>query len=120
MNTFLLLLLAMGTTLVDKIGGRRKKRSKKRSRKKRGGGLVSTLKKHKTAVGAAVGAAAEFADSYLKPMAERAYGDAALAKEERKASALARWIVHEQCPMFNARKTYRETKPPGIATSKDV
>lgn len=52
-------------------------------------------------------AAADWVDSYAKPMAERVYGDAALPIAERDAAVLARYIVKKGLRAFNKRELKR-------------
>ena len=52
---------------------------------------------------ATIEAAAEWIDSYAKPMAERVYGDAALPMAERNAALLGRYIVNSGLRTFNKR-----------------
>jgi hypothetical protein len=58
-----------------------------------------------------------FAESYLKPMLERVYGDAATPLNERQATSLARWIAHNGLTRINARDVKRSAGLPGL---KDV
>ena len=60
-----------------------------------------------------VGLAADFVDSYCKPMALRVYGDAALSKSERDAAVVARHIIGLRLDKFNARALRREAGYPG-------
>jgi|TARA_R100000501_G_scaffold10060_3_gene19948 hypothetical protein len=52
---------------------------------------------------ASVAAALEFADDYLKPMAHRVFGDAALPIEQRQAAQLAKIILKARVEILNAR-----------------
>ena len=69
---------------------------------------------------AAVEAATVMIEQYLKPMAERAYGDAALAKEDKNAAVLAKWIVKNKPQSINTRELYRKIKLPGMDKSEKV
>lgn len=66
-------------------------------------------------------AAAEWIDSYAKPMAERVYGDAALPAAERDAAMLARYIVKKGLRAFNKRELKRsphKTALPSLRNAK--
>jgi hypothetical protein len=63
--------------------------------------------------------AAEFVDSYLLPMAERVYGGAASAPEERNAATLAKWIAKHKPAILNARDMLR-LKLPGLRNADAV
>lgn len=52
-------------------------------------------------------AAADFVDSYAKPMAERVYGDAALPMVERHAAMLAKYIRRQGLRAINKRELKR-------------
>jgi hypothetical protein len=67
-----------------------------------------------------VGYAAHLVDSYFKPMAERAYGEAALPESERNASTLAKRIFKDHPTQINAREVRREWKLPGLKTANQV
>jgi hypothetical protein len=53
-------------------------------------------------------------EDYLKPMAERVYGDAAAPISERRAMTLARWIAHNGHRRINARDVKRSAGLPGL------
>jgi putative DNA primase/helicase len=53
-------------------------------------------------------------ETYLKPMSERVYGDAAVPLVERHAMTLARWIAHKRIPLINAREVKRSAGLPGL------
>jgi hypothetical protein len=63
---------------------------------------------------AAVAGAATLIEDYLKPMAERSYGDAALPQAERDAAVLAKWIKRERPAILNASKVRRTAKLQGL------
>lgn len=46
-------------------------------------------------------------EQYLKPMTERAYGDAAYSNVERNAATLAKWIVKTKAERINTREIQR-------------
>lgn len=52
-------------------------------------------------------AAADFVDSYAKPMAERVYGDASLPLVERHAAILAKYIQRQRMRAINKRELKR-------------
>jgi hypothetical protein len=53
-------------------------------------------------------------EEYFLPMAECAYGDAALPKVERNATLLARQILKRRPPKISPREVQREWKVPGL------
>ena len=53
-------------------------------------------------------------ETYLKPMSERVYGDAAVPLTERHAMTLARWIAHKHMARINARDVKRSAGLPGL------
>ena len=59
----------------------------------------------------AVGYAAHFIDDYFKPMAKRAYGDAALPTAERGAATIAHIVVKERFATVNASALRQRTLP---------
>lgn len=63
---------------------------------------------------AAIEAAMMMIERYLKPMAERAYGDAALPKAERDASVLAKRIIREKLEVVNIREIQRAAGLSGL------
>lgn len=65
-------------------------------------------------------AALELADDYIKPMALRVYGDAALPPVERNAATLARHIVKNKVARLNGRDIRREWRLPGLKTADAV
>jgi len=65
-------------------------------------------------------AALELADEYIKPMALRVYGDAALPPVERNAATLARYIVKNRPPQVNAGDIRRHWRLPGLKTADAV
>ena len=64
--------------------------------------------------------AVELAENYIKPMALRVYGDAALPPVERNAATLARHIVKNKVVRLNARDIRREWRLPGLKTADAV
>jgi len=52
--------------------------------------------------GATMEAACAFMSDYVRPMAERVYGDAALPESDRRLVGLARWIKRHKIARFNA------------------
>jgi hypothetical protein len=74
-----------------------------------------------TAVSArAFAAAALLVGDYFMAMAERVYGDAAAAHEDRNAATLARWIVRERPTEVHVRRIQREVRLPGLRTADDI
>ena len=69
---------------------------------------------------AAVLAAAGLVDDYLKPMAERVFGDAALPEGDRIAATVARWILRERPAVLNARDLRRKARLPGLREAEKV
>jgi hypothetical protein len=67
-----------------------------------------------------VAAAAALANDYFAPMAERAYGDAALPEAERSAATVGRWILKSVPSVVNARDLRREVRLPGLREAKKV
>ncbi|WP_119458536.1 YfjI family protein [Rhodospirillaceae bacterium SYSU D60014] len=68
---------------------------------------------------ALIGAVA-LVEDYFKPMAERAYGDAALPEDERNAATLARWIRRERPALLNARDLRRRVRLPGLRSADKI
>jgi hypothetical protein len=68
----------------------------------------------------AFAAAAHFVADYLMPMAERVYGDAATAAEERNATTLARWIWKTRPQEMHARKLQRDVRLPGLKAAEEI
>lgn len=66
--------------------------------------------------GEAVQASISMIDGYFKPMAERAYGDAALSSADRDAAALAKWLQRTKPDRINLRDLQRGG---GIPALKD-
>ncbi len=62
---------------------------------------------------AAFTAAAALMDGYFLPMAERTFGDAAVAPAERDAALLAKWIMRTKPDHVNARQLQRAGILPG-------
>jgi hypothetical protein len=52
-------------------------------------------------------AAIGLVDGYFLPMAQRVFGEAAIAEDERRAQELARWILRHRPKQFNARQVRR-------------
>lgn len=69
---------------------------------------------------AATIAAIAFVEEYLKPMARRVYGDAALPAANRGAATLARWIAHERLTTMNLRDLRRTVRLPGLRTAAEI
>lgn len=69
---------------------------------------------------ASLGAAVDLADAYLKPMALRVYGDAALPPAERHAATVARYIVRNRLARVNAGDVRRRWRLPGLKTADAV
>jgi len=65
-------------------------------------------------------AAATLLDDYFIPMAERTYGDAATARQDRDAATLARWIMRERPAEVHIRRLQREVRLPGLRTAEDI
>jgi len=77
--------------------------------------LSSTTRQENFAVSyAAVEAATVMVEEYLKPMAKRAYGDAALPEEEKNAATLVKWTIKNKVEQVNVRDLYRTIKLPGL------
>lgn len=68
----------------------------------------------------AVAGAAALVTDYFIPMAERAYGDAALPEADRMAATLARWIMRERPARINTRDLIRSVRLPGLRTGEKV
>lgn len=68
----------------------------------------------------AVAGAITLADGYFTPMAQRAYGDAAVPEKERHAATVARWITKEQVTLVNARNLRRQVRLPGLSEADKV
>ncbi|MFC1672654.1 DUF3987 domain-containing protein [Pseudomonadota bacterium] len=83
--------------------------------------LSSTTRQESFSVSyAAIEAATVMIEQYLKPMAERAYGDAALSKAERDAAALAKWIVKNEPKLINVREIQRMSGIPSLKKVDEV
>lgn len=67
-----------------------------------------------------VGCAAHLMGEYFIPMAERAYGDAALPEVQRHAATLAKAIRERRVREFNARTLRREWGLPGLRDARAV
>ena len=68
----------------------------------------------------AIEAATVMVDTYLKPMAARAYGDASLPQAERNAATLAKKIIKEGWQRINTRELQRKERLPGMKTAGDI
>jgi len=68
----------------------------------------------------AINAAAALVEDYLKPMAERVFGDATLPEGDRLAAVLARWILRESPTILNARDIRRKARLPGLREADKV
>lgn len=66
------------------------------------------------------GYAAHLVDEYFKPMARRAYGDAALPEAERHAAAMARHIQHNGLVKFSTTDIRRTWKIPSLNKADKV
>ena len=64
--------------------------------------------------------AADLVDEYFLPMAERAYGDAALPMVERHAAMIAQRILKLHPKKINTREIQREWKLPGLGEAKAI
>lgn len=83
--------------------------------------LSSTTRQESFAVSyAAVEAATVMIEQYLKPMAERAYGDASLPQIERNAATLAKWIDKNKPERINVREVQRSAGLPGLQKAEDA
>jgi hypothetical protein len=83
--------------------------------------LSSTTRQENFAVGyAAIEAATVMIEDYLKPMAERAYGDAALSKVERNAATLAKWILKNNMGRVNTREIQRKAGLPSLQKAEGI
>jgi hypothetical protein len=69
---------------------------------------------------AAVGAAATLIEDYFKPMAERAFGSAALPPEERDAAAIANWVLQARPEVLNTRELRRDVRLPGLTRAEEI
>jgi hypothetical protein len=67
-----------------------------------------------------VAGAAALLDDYFRPMAERAYGDAALPEADRLAATLGRWIMRERPETVNASDIRRRLRLPGLSEASKV
>jgi hypothetical protein len=67
---------------------------------------------------AALAAAVEMFDSWAAPMAQRAFGAAAVTVEDRNAAALAKWLRRTGAKSFNARAARLGEGGPGGALRK--
>lgn len=68
----------------------------------------------------AVEAATVMIDDYLKPMASRAFGDAALTDKERNAAILATWILKNRPNEINSREISRGAATPKLRKAEDI
>ena len=59
-------------------------------------------------------------DDYLKPMAVRAFGDAAIPDRDRKAATLAKWIIKTRPKRINVRELQRGAGMPNLGTREDI
>ncbi len=69
---------------------------------------------------ATIEAAAEWIDSYAKPMAERVYGDAALPSADRNAALLARYLIKSGLRTFNKRALKRSPHKSALPSLRDA
>ena len=65
-------------------------------------------------------AAAGLVEGYFMPMAERVFGDANAAEDERRAATLARWILNERPTEVHVRAMTREVRLPGLRSVDEV
>jgi Protein of unknown function (DUF3987) len=65
-------------------------------------------------------AAAGLVEGYFMPMAERVFGDANAADDERRAATLARWILKERPTEVHVRAMTREVRLPGLRSVDEV
>jgi hypothetical protein len=65
-------------------------------------------------------AAAHLLGDYFTPMAERVYGDAAIAMADRNAATLARWIKSERPSEVYVRHLQREVRLPWLTTADAI
>jgi hypothetical protein len=65
-------------------------------------------------------AAAALLGDYFTPMAERVYGDAAIAMADRNAATLARWIKSERPDEVHVRHLQREARLPWLTTADAI
>ena len=63
---------------------------------------------------AAVASAAHLIEDYYRPMAVRAFGEAALPAEERNAATIGRRIIAKRLGRINAAEIRRKWKLPGL------
>jgi hypothetical protein len=68
----------------------------------------------------AFAAAALLISDYFIPMAERVYGDAAAAKQDRNAATLARWIYETRPTEVHVRHLQREVRLPALKVADDI
>lgn len=68
----------------------------------------------------AVAAAANILNGYFRPMAERAYGDAAVPEVDRLAATLARWIMRNQPDSINISEIARKARLVGLRDASKV
>ena len=68
----------------------------------------------------AIAAACGLLDSYLIPMAERVYGDAAARTVDRNAATLARWIDKHLPREVHVRHMQREVRLSGLTTAEAI
>jgi hypothetical protein len=64
--------------------------------------------------------ACRLVSDYFIPMAERAYGDAAVDAEDRAVSLLARWVVKARPEEVHVRAMQREVRLPGLRDGKTI
>jgi hypothetical protein len=65
-------------------------------------------------------AAARLVADYLMPMAERVYGDAAVAPADRNAATLARWIQCARPAEVHVRALLRKVRLPGLGDAETI
>jgi hypothetical protein len=68
----------------------------------------------------AVQAAITLIQTYLIPMAQRVYGDAALLPEDQAVKTLARWIIQTQAREVHVRHLQRHQRLPGLPTAPAI
>ena len=68
----------------------------------------------------AITTAVRLVDRYFVPMAASVYGDAAVLPEERKAAAIARWILKTHATEVYVRYMQREVRLPDLRKAGDI
>jgi hypothetical protein len=68
----------------------------------------------------ALAAAVFVFQEYFAPMAERVYGDAALSRQDRNATTLARWIARDHPSEVHVRQLQRVVRLPDLTTAEVI